>query len=106
MSMNEQQAVLIHLDGTNLPAEVYEQYDLMTLEMRLMELLEGQDLGEFDGNEIGPGEATLFFYGPDADALFSAVEPVLTAYPLCRNARVVLRRGGLGSPESEFRLPA
>jgi len=101
----EPQAVLIHLDGTSLPSEVYDECDLMTLEDQISAVLEPGGLGECDGNQIGPTETILFLYGASADAIFKAIEPILDSYPLCQNARVVLRRGGPGSPESEVRIP-
>jgi len=66
--------------------------------------MDNTNVGEFDGNEIGEGTATLFFYGPDANRLARLVEPILKEYPMCRNARVVLRKGGPGSPQAEFQL--
>lgn len=33
--------------------------------------------GEYDGNEFGGGEAVLYAYGPDADALFEAIRSCL-----------------------------
>lgn len=98
------QAVLVYMDGQNLPDEVYEEYDLSTIEDQLIEVIEKGGLGEFDGNEIGQGEAILYMYGPDAERLFSGIESVLRAYPLCKGARVVVRSGGLGAPEREVRL--
>ena len=98
------QAVLVYLDGSGLPDDVYEQHDVATLEERLVEAIEGQRLGEYDGNEFGPGEVTLFLYGPDAERLFSGIEAVLRGYPLCRNARVVIRQSGPGAPQREVRL--
>ena len=35
----------------------------------------------------------MFMYGPDADALFEAVQPILLATDFTRNARVVIRYG-------------
>jgi hypothetical protein len=98
------QAVLVHLDGTGLSDAVYEEYGLATLEDQLTEALTRKGTGEFDGNEIGPGETTLFMYGPDAEALLRTVEPVLRAYPLCRGARVIIRAGQPGAPERELKL--
>lgn len=63
-----------------------------------------EGLGIFDGNGVGPGEATLFMYGPDAERLFAGIEKTLRAYPLCQNARVVIRKGGPGAEEREIRL--
>jgi hypothetical protein len=77
----------------------------MTLAEQLGDILEQQRLGEYDGDERGPTETVLFMYGPDAERLFNGIEPVLRAYPLCQNARVVIRRGGPGAGERELRLP-
>ena len=99
-----QQAVLVYLDGTGLPDEVYEECDLATIEDRLTEVIEREGLGEFDGNEIGPTEVTLFMYGPDAERLFAGIESTLRDYPLCQRARVVIREGEPGARERVLRL--
>jgi tetratricopeptide (TPR) repeat protein len=97
-------AVLIQLDGRTLPDEVYQQYDLGTLEDQLAEIVETQGVGEYDGNEFGPETTTLFLYGHDAEALFKAIERAVRAYPLCQNARVTIRQGPPGTPERELIL--
>jgi hypothetical protein len=98
------QAVLVHLDQLDLPAEIVTNYDLATIEDQLVAIIEEQHLGEFDGNEVGAAGAVLYMYGPDAQRLFAAVEPILRAYPLCRGGRVVIRSGGPGAPEREVQL--
>ena len=103
--MDEQEAVLIHLDGISLPDVIYEQHDLATLEEELIGVVEGRAPGECDGNEIGPAETTLFLYAGDAAALFRGIEPILRANPLCQNARVVIRSGGPDAPTTEIRIP-
>jgi hypothetical protein len=95
---DQQEAVLIHIDGTDLPDEFWQ------LNERLYEEVERSGTGEFDGNEIGEGSATLYAYGPDADRLFRAMEPILRSYPVCRDARIVIRHGGPGSPHTELKL--
>lgn len=101
---SDEEAVLVHLDGKTLPEEIYAEFDLATLEDQLEAAIAERQVGDFDGNEIGPDEATLFMYGPHADRLFVAVEQILREYPLCRNARVTIRAGGPGAPEREVRL--
>ena len=103
-SEQKEEAVFIYLDGVSLSDDVYRRYDLASLEDKLIEAVERKDLGEFDGNEIGGGTAKLFLYGPDAEKLFAAIEPVLRTYPLSLNARVVIRRGGPGAEDREVRL--
>ena len=102
-SKNEE-CVLICLDGANLPDEVYEKYDLSTLEDQLIEVIGRSKAGEFDGNEMGEGVTKLFAYGPSADRLYNIIEPVLRAYPLCQGAKVLIRKGGPGSPQTEVQL--
>src|SRR5688572_12586556 len=99
-----QQAVLIHLDGVGLPDHVYKECDLATLEDRLAEAIAAGQIGEFDGNEVGQSETTLFMYGPNAETLFAGIEVILREYPLCRGARVEIRRGGPGAEIRELRL--
>jgi hypothetical protein len=99
-----EECVLIYLDAVNLPYEIYEKYDLSTLEDQLAEAIEKNKAGEFDGNEMGEGVTKIFTYGPDADRLYHAMESVLRDYPLCRNAKVVIRKGGPGSPQKEVQL--
>ncbi|MEU2976610.1 hypothetical protein ABZ678_06260 [Streptomyces hirsutus] len=57
-------------------------------------------VGEVDGNEFGGGEAVVYAYGADAEALFKVMEPTLRSVPF-RPAHVVLRRG---SRETESRV--
>ena len=97
-------AVLVHLDGTGLPAAVYKEYALDAIETELASIIDAQRLGEYDGNEIGGTGATLFMYGPDGDRLFAGIEAALRAYPLCRNARVLIRPGPPGTTARELRL--
>jgi hypothetical protein len=97
----EEQAVIVHLIGSGLPDETYQDYDLATLEDRLVKVVAHSESGEYDGNEFGEGETILYLYGPNAETLFSAIEGTLRGYPLCQNARVVIRQGPPGSPERE-----
>ncbi len=77
---------------------------MATIEDRLTAVIERDGLGEFDGNEIEPGETTLFMYGPDAERLFAGIEQTLRGYPLCQGARVEIRRGGPGAEQGQIRL--
>ncbi len=101
--LNEQ-AVLVYLDASGLAGDVYAAYDTSTLEDQLIEVIESQSLGEFDGIESGEFETVLFMYSPDSEALFRAIQTTLRAYPLCQNARVVIRQGGPGATERTVRL--
>jgi hypothetical protein len=54
--------------------------------------------GEHDGNEFGGGEAVLYTYGPDADALLEAVRSSLGDFPIRPGAFAVKRYGRAGDP--------
>lgn len=99
-----EQAVIIHLRGSSLPDEVYEKYDVSTLEDQLQEVIQSKKLGEYDGNEFGPEETVLYMYGPDAERLFAGIEPVLRAYPLCKEGVAIIRSGPPGAPERKVSL--
>ncbi|MHB9026499.1 MAG: hypothetical protein ACYC7E_20380 [Armatimonadota bacterium] len=100
----DKQAVLIYLVDNDLPDEVYDQYDVATLEDQLIDVIDTQGLGEYDGNEFGPEETILFMYTPDAERLYAGIKSILESYPLCRNARAVIRYGGPGAKEREERI--
>ncbi|MFJ6482309.1 hypothetical protein ACIQK6_19640 [Streptomyces sp. NPDC091682] len=65
----------------------------------LTDVIEQADVGEFDGNEYGGGEVVLYAYGPDADALFAVMAPILNDLPF-RPAHVVLRYGSADDPSA------
>lgn len=67
-------------------ASVYQAERAMTAAVREARV------GEVDGNEFGGGEAVLYAYGPDAEALFTVMEPMLRVLPF-RPAYVIVRRG-------------
>lgn len=85
--------MLVHfLYGSNDLSSLY------SLEERLEEAIVRDGVGEFDGNEAATdgSEGTLYMYGPDADALFSTVRPILESTHFMRGARVQLRYGPPG----------
>ncbi|MFJ9834317.1 hypothetical protein ACIRU2_23490 [Streptomyces sp. NPDC101169] len=94
---DEEHAVIAHFrlaaDGfgdADQRERVYEAEGVMAA------AVEEAGVGEVDGNEFGGGEAVLYAYGPDADALFKVMEPTLRGLPF-RLAHVVLRRGDIES---------
>lgn len=73
-----------------------EQNRIYGLSDQLETAIATENAGEFDGDEFGDGSCTLFMYGPDADALLAAVEPILRASPLAEGAYAVKRYGEVG----------
>ncbi|MCZ4513885.1 hypothetical protein O3Q52_38275 [Streptomyces sp. ActVer] len=72
--------------------EVDQRERIYDAERAMEALTEKAGVGEVDGNEFGGGEAVVYAYGPDADALFKVLEPALRSLPF-RPAHVLLRRG-------------
>jgi len=97
-----QQCLAIFLDGTSLPDEVYAALDFDAV---LGEIGAAAGTEAFRGIWQGPEETGLFFFGPDAEAMFARVEPVLRHLPIGQNARVVIRNGRTKAGPREVRIP-
>ena len=98
----KQQCVAVYLDGITLPQEVYETLDFDAV---IAELGAAAGDESFRGFWAGPEETALFFFGPDAEATFSNIEPVLKRLPVGQNARVVIRSGKESLNPREVRMP-
>ena len=96
------QCLAIYLDGTSLPDEVYAELDFDAV---VEEIGAAAGDGSFRGVWQGPEETSLFYCGPDADAMFARVEPVLRRLPIGQNARVVIRHGKESLGPREVRMP-
>lgn len=79
---------------------------LFALEDELTDVLEGADVGELDGHEIAidGSDGFLFLYGADADALFTAIEPILRKSPVMQGADATLRYGDVDDPDVKQKL--
>jgi hypothetical protein len=89
-----EQAVIIHIPPGPGPSE------LDPIESSIKGAIDHAKVGEFDGDEFGSDGATLYMYGPDADRLFEAIQPVLTRTPLPSGSYVIKRYGPPGSRET------
>ena len=87
-----QEGLAVYLDGTSLPDEVYANTDLEALMERLAAAVDSVG-GELRGVWNGPNETALYHYGPSADAMAVALQPVFEAFPICQNARLIIRQG-------------
>jgi hypothetical protein len=67
---------------------------IFDLEDALEAAITAAGAGEFDGNDVGQGECTLYMYGPDADALSAAIQGVITAHHrMLAGGHLLLRYG-------------
>jgi hypothetical protein len=75
------------------------------LEARIEEAVDAIG-GDHDGDEFGEGEAVLYTYGPDADALFDAIQRCLDGFEVRPGAYAVKRYGRSDDPGArEERVP-
>lgn len=101
----EEQAVIVdlRLTGGDL-GSVAERQKVFQLEDKLISAIDAEGVGEYDGNEFGEGGVTLYAYGPDADALFAAMEPPLRDFGANRGSSATLRYGHADNPAAKVRV--
>lgn len=61
-------------------------------------------IGMVEGGSAGGGFATLTLKGPDADAIFDAIAPLLESHSFRAGSEVIKRYGPEGSPEERIDL--
>jgi hypothetical protein len=99
-------AVIVHFKlSDDEHGTLAEREGVFALEDQLERAIQSMAVGEFDGNEFGGGEAVLYAYGPDADALFEAMEAPLRAFP-SRPAFAILRYGRATDAKAQERRVA
>lgn len=81
------EALALYLNGTDLPKEVYEKYDINVLFKKLADVLTDEYVLYDDCR--GAIETGLFFYGESFEKLKAAIQPVVDEYPLCQKCRIV-----------------
>jgi hypothetical protein len=71
---------------------------LYALEDDILAALEGKSVGELDGHEIAidGSDGCLFLFGPDANALYAAIERPLRVSEVTRGGHATLRYGSHG----------
>jgi hypothetical protein len=101
-AFGKQQCLAIYLDGVSLPDDVYANLDFDAV---VAEIGAAAGDASFRGIWQGNEETGVFFFGPDAEAMFGQVEPVLRRLPIGQNARVVIRAGKPSLTPREVRMP-
>jgi hypothetical protein len=96
--IGEEHAVIVYIPPPDTALGLDE------IEDPLIAAIEEDGTGEFDGNEIGPDGATLFMYGPDADALYTTVSRVLSELDLPAGTYAIKRYGPPGAEETRVEL--
>lgn len=104
LTFGRKEGLAIYLDGIGLPDAVYETCSADGLAGLIYGVLTALG-GEIRGSWVGPNETAIYLYCPDAEELFAGLEPILAAYPLCGNARVVIRHGNPALHPRIVRMP-
>jgi hypothetical protein len=90
MGASMEHAVIIHFQygSTDLGA-------LFKAEEQLEAAIAQANAGELDGNEVATdgSDGFIYMYGPDADKLLKAIEPVLASVPFMKGAKITRRYG-------------
>jgi hypothetical protein len=101
----DQHAVIVHLKlAQGGFGSDSDRQKLFELEERVAAAVARSRSGEHDGNEIGGGEFIIYCYGPNADTLYQAIEPILRASTLSKGALVIVRYGPPGARQRDVRL--
>lgn len=87
----EEDVVVILKLGNRRMGTAAERSAIESLCEQLEAAVERAGAGEFDGDELGGGECSLFFTGPDARRLFAVLQPLLHRHPMGRGARLRLQ---------------
>lgn len=88
------------------PKDESDQLGLSQIEDPLIAALESSGAGEWDGHgtDLATGESEIYLYGPDADALYAAIESTLRDLPLPPGSYAVKQYGEPGARESRINL--
>ena len=100
----EEHCVKVYLKLSNENGTSEEMDAIHELSDALEEAIEENEAGEFDGDEFGGGECTLYMYGPDADKLFETIRKPLKASPLAKSGYVLKRYGPPADGVKEVRV--
>jgi Immunity protein 26 len=102
---SEIQAVLINLKLSNENfGGLNEVREILDLGDDFHQLFESREDIKFDGDEIGEGYATMFFYGRDADNMFAEILPKLQRFKLPSGSYAIKRYGDIGAREDRIEL--
>jgi hypothetical protein len=93
-------AVIVHLKLDSEFGEPEERKSLLALEEKIERAITVASVGEFDGDEFGGRECVLLMYGPDADGLYQAVEPLPKADPVAVEGYAAKRYGEARDPNA------
>lgn len=87
---DQSQALLVHFG----PPSGDDDLAAGDIDDAFIEAIESAGLGVGDGDENGPDGTTFFYYGPNAEAMLTAVRPVIAQLPVPPGSYVLLEDEG------------
>jgi hypothetical protein len=111
---NEFHRELVNKIGKEHSVIIYFNYGLeedepfYELSEKLEKIVDENKLGIYDGHEIAMdnSDGSYYIYGPNAEAIFKAIKPLLESTPFMRGGTAVLTFGptGTNSPQLELEI--
>jgi hypothetical protein len=96
-----EQAVVVHISLSNDAFGTEQEQDAaFALDEELAGAVNASGLGEFEGNDFGGGECVFFMYGPNADLLYSLIQPILRTRPIAERGYAIKRYGQADDPNA------
>lgn len=87
VSFGKREGMALYLNGTDLPAEIYDGCDSNVIHCELGRALGSK--GSIFSYWNGPTETAFYLYGTSYEEMKSLIMPFVTAYPLCQKSRMV-----------------
>ncbi|MBE6038088.1 MAG: hypothetical protein E7218_02640 [Anaerofustis stercorihominis] len=86
-AIGKAEGLALYLDGTTLPAKVYESYDIN----ELIDLIDTSlvDIGERLSHWEGNTHTALYYYGRSFEEMKRMILQITERYPLCENCMIV-----------------
>lgn len=84
--VGNQEGLALYLNGTKLPAQVYQTCDINYVIEQMETLMEG--CGRLYSWWEGPENTALYFYGESYEKMLAAVDGFLKEYPLCQKCTI------------------
>ncbi len=81
------EGLAFYANGTELPAEVYQNCDINYVIEQMEECMDG--IGSFYSYWQGPTETALYFYGTSYEKMKTSIQKFVSEYPLCQKSRIV-----------------
>ena len=78
-----------------------QRYAIETMLAKMDRFIKKNNAGEVkESNFVGGGQHIIYIIGPDADRIYSIVEPILKEFPVTRSAVITKRYGDISNPDA------